>query len=445
MSQLEELEAAGAPPARESAGGVAGAWGTLREAVAGSQQDFTKGGIGRAIFLLAVPMILEMLMESLFGVVNVFWVSSLGSEAIAAVGLTESMLTIVFAVCIGLSIATTATVARRIGEKNPEAAGEAAAQAIMLGSIVALVIGVFGIVFAPQLLALMGASPEVVARGAGYPRVIYGSNVVIMLLFLNNAIFRGAGDAAVAMRALWIANLINLVLDPCLIFGWGPFPELGVTGSAVATTIGRGVGVAFQLWILFSGRGRVSISLARMRPRLSQMLKLLRTSAGAILQLLVAMASWVALMRIVALSGESAVAGYTIALRIIIFTLLPSWGMSNAAATLVGQNLGAGQPARAERSVWLSAFANLCFLGAVSVAFIAFPERLINIFTADPSVVPYGVDCLRLVAYGYVFYPTAWSSSRPSTARATRSRRRSSTFSVCGSCSSRSPTSSPLH
>ncbi len=404
MSELKELEATHLPPAQDGAGAFRRALRTTREAVTGSHQDFTKGSISRAIFLLAVPMILEMLMESLFGIVNVFWVSSLGAEAVATVGLTESMLTIIFAVCIGLSIATTATVARRIGEKNPEAAGETAAQSIMLGSIVALVIGAVGFIYAPELLRLMGASEAVVAHGAGYPRVIYGSNIVIMLLFLNNAVFRGAGDAAVAMRALWLANLVNLVLDPCLIFGLGPFPEMGVTGSAVATTIGRGLGVAFQLWILLSGRGRVTVKLAQMFPHPGVMLKLLRTSLGGILQLLVATASWVALMRIVALSGEAAVAGYTVALRIIVFTILPSWGMSNAAATLVGQNLGAGSPERAERSVWLSAFANACFLGAVSILFIAIPERLINIFTTDPEVVAYGVSCLRLVSYGYVFY-----------------------------------------
>jgi putative MATE family efflux protein len=405
MSEIHETEQPAPAPAREDdAGALRRALRTAREAVAGSRQDFTQGSTGRAIFLLAVPMILEMLMESLFGIVNVFWVASLGAEAVAAVGLTESMLTIIFAVCIGLSIATTATVARRIGERDPAAAGEAAAQSIMLGAAVSVVIGAVGVAFAPTLLELMGASPAVVARGAGYPRIIYGSNVVIMLLFLNNAIFRGAGDAAVAMRALWLANAVNLLLDPCLIFGLGPFPEMGVAGSAVASTVGRGLGVVYQLWILFSGRGRVRVSLAQMRPRLALMLRLLRTSLGGILQLLVATASWVALMRIVALSGEAAVAGYTVALRIIVFTILPSWGMSNAAATLVGQNLGAGQPQRAERSVWLAAFANTCFMGAVSVLFIAVPERLIHIFTDDPSVVPYGVDCLRMIAYGYVFY-----------------------------------------
>lgn len=377
---------------------------TVREAFAGSSQDFTQGGIGRAIFLLAVPMIFEMLMESLFGVVNVFWVARLGPEAIATVGLTESMLTIIFAVSIGLSIATTATVARRIGERKPEAAAEAAAQAIMLGALIALVVGAFGFYFAPTLLELMGASPEAAARGAGYPRIIFGANVVIMLLFLNNAIFRGAGDAAIAMRALWLANLINLALDPCLIFGLGPFPELGVTGSAIATTIGRGTGVAYQFWALSRGDGRVRLRARQLVPKFHLMLKLLRTSLGGILQLLVATASWVALMRIVALSGEAAVAGYTVAIRIIVFTILPSWGMSNAAATLVGQNLGAGKPERAERSVWKSAYANMIFLGVVSLLFIAIPEKLIGIFTDDPEVVPYGVECLRMVSYGYILY-----------------------------------------
>jgi putative MATE family efflux protein len=377
--------------------------GYLREAVVGSHRDFTEGSIGRAIFLLAVPMILEMAMESLFGIINVFWVAHLGAEATATVGITESLLTLVFAIALGLSMATTATVARRIGEKDPAAASVAAFQSIVLGVAVSVPVGLIGIVFAPQLLRMMGASDLVVA-GSSYTRIILGGNVVIMLLFLINAVFRGAGDASIAMRVLWIANLINIVLDPCLIFGLGPFPELGVTGSAIASTIGRGVGVLVQLAALFGGKGRVKVGLNAARIEIRVMLRMLRISVGGMFQYLVATASWLGLMRIVALSGDSALAGYTVALRIVIFALLPSWGMSNAAATLVGQNLGAGKPSRAERSVWLTGFANMCFLGVVAIIFIAFAQKLIRIFTSDADVVPYGIACLRSISYGYVFY-----------------------------------------
>jgi len=383
-----------------------GALGTLRDAVLGAQQDFTRGSIGRAIFVLAVPMVLEMLMESLFGIVNAYWVSRLGQDALAAVGLTESMLTLVFAVAMGLSMATTATVARRIGEGDREAASRAAAQSILLGLSVSAVVGVAGFLFAGDLLRLMGAEAGVVAVGAGYPRIIFGTNIVIMMLFLNNAIFRGAGDAALAMRALWLGNLINLVLDPCLIFGVGPVPAMGVTGSAVATTIGRGTAVLYQFWALGRGTSRVRIRRAQLRPDFDMMWKLARVSLGGTFQFLVATASWVAIIRLVANFGSAAVAGYTVAIRILIVALLPSWGMANAAATLVGQNLGAGKPERAERSVWLTGLANMAFLALVTVLFVAFAEQLIGIFTTDPAVVPYGVTCLRYISYGYVFY--AW-------------------------------------
>jgi len=358
----------------------------LREAVVGSQQDFTEGSIGRAIFLLAVPMVLEMMMESLFGVINVFWVAHLGKEATATVGITESLLTMVFAVAMGLSMATTATVARRIGEKDHHGASVAAVQAIILGVVTSIPVGIIAIVFAPQMFRLMGASEGVITNGSGYAQIILGGNVVIMQLFLINAVFRGAGDASIAMRVLWIANVINIVLDPCLIFGLGPFPKLGVTGSAIATTIGRGVGVLFQLWVLFGQRGRVKLERSGVRLDFKVMSRMLRISLGGMFQFLVATASWLGL------------------LRIIIFAILPSWGMSNAAATLVGQNLGAKKPARAERSVWVTGFANMCFLGVVAIAFIVFDEQLIGIFTTDPAVVPYGVSCLRFISYGYIFY-----------------------------------------
>jgi putative MATE family efflux protein len=376
----------------------------LREAVLGSQQDFTEGSIGRAIVLLSVPMILEMVMESLFGIVNVFYVARLGAEAIATVGLTESMLTIVFGIAIGLSMATTATVARRTGEQDPEGAAVAAVQSIIIGVITSLPLAVAGLAFAPSLLRLMGAEAGVIQIGSTYAAIILGGNVCILLLFLINAIFRGAGDAATAMRSLWLANIVNIVLDPCLIFGLGPFPELGVTGSAIATTIGRGAGVVFQLWILLSGRSRIEVRRKHLRLDVPVMLKLLRISVGGMFQFLVATASWLALTRIITLFGSSALAGYTLSLRILIFAMLPSWGMSNAAATLVGQNLGAGKPERAERSVMFAGWSNVIFLGVVALIFVVFTERIIGIFTTDASVIAYGVTSLRIISYGFIFY-----------------------------------------
>jgi len=378
--------------------------GFVREAVVGSKQDFTEGPIGPAIFLLAVPMVLEMMMESLFGVVNVFWVAHLGKEATATVGITESLLTMVFAVAMGLSMATTATVARRIGEKDHQGASVAAVQSIILGVVTSIPVGIIAIAFTPEMFRLMGASDGVIGNGTGYARVILGGNIVIMQLFLINAVFRGAGDASIAMRVLWIANVINLVLDPCLIFGLGPFPRLGVTGSSIATTIGRGTGVLFQLWFLFGGRGRVKVDIRSFRLNVEVMTRMVRISLGGMFQFLVATASWLGLVRIVAVFGDEAIAGYTVALRIIIFAILPSWGMSNAAATLVGQNLGAGKPDRAERSVWVTGFANMCFLALVAIIFVTFAEPLIGIFTTDAAVVPYGVSALRFISYGYIFY-----------------------------------------
>jgi putative MATE family efflux protein len=376
----------------------------LREAVLGSRQDFTEGGIGRAIVLLSVPMILEMMMESLFGIVNVFYVARLGADAIATVGLTESMLTIVFGIAIGLSMATTATIARRTGEHDPEGAAVAAVQSIIIGVITSLPLAVAGLAFAPALLGLMGAEAGVIRIGSTYAAIILGGNICILLLFLINAIFRGAGDAATAMRSLWLANIVNIILDPCFIFGLGPFPELGVTGSAIATTIGRGAGVAYQLWILLSGRSRIEVRRKHLRLDVPVMLKLLRISVGGMFQFLVATASWLGLTRIVAIYGSQALAGYTLSLRILIFAMLPSWGMSNAAATLVGQNLGAGKPARAERSVMLAGLSNVVFLAVVALVFVIFTEPIINLFTTDASVVAYGVTSLRIISYGFIFY-----------------------------------------
>lgn len=378
--------------------------GDILEGIRGSQQDFTQGSIGRAILLLSIPMVLEMVMESVFAVVDVFFVSKLGPDAVATVGITESMMTIVYAVAIGFSLGTTAMIARRIGEKKPEEASVAAVQAISVGVLASLPFVVMGLFFAPELLQVMGASLSIVATGHGYTAIMFSGNVVIMLLFIMNAIFRGAGDAAISMRVLWLANFINIILDPCLIFGLGPFPELGVKGAAIATNIGRGTGVLFQLWVLFQGSSRIQALKNRIRLNPKVMLRLLRVSLGGIGQLIIATSSWVGLVRIMATFGSESVAGYTIAIRIIIFSILPAWGMSNAAATLVGQNLGAQQPERAERSVWIAAFSNMIFLGFNAIILITFSEFLVGIFTSEPKVVAIGSQCLRWISYGYLIY-----------------------------------------
>ncbi|PYT13724.1 MAG: MATE family efflux transporter [Acidobacteria bacterium] len=356
--------------------------------------------------MLAIPMVLEMTMESLFAVVDMFWVAHLGSDAVATVGLTESVLTLLFAVAMGLSVATTAMVARRIGEKNPKAAAEVATQSVLLGLIVAGASGIAGGIFAPQLLHVMGASDSIVRTGSGYTRVIYGGSSSVMLLFLINAVFRGAGDAALAMRVLWIANLINILLNPLLIFGLGPFPKLGVLGSGVGTTIGRSCGVLLQLWMLTAGKSRVIVRAHQFRLQPELMLRLIRLSLGGMFQYFVGVASWIGLVRMAAAFGSVAVAGYTLAIRIIIFAILPSWGMANAAATLVGQNLGARKPDRAEKSVWRAGFYNMVFLALVAVTFVAFAVPLVSVFTKDAGVVPVAASALRLISYGYVFY--AW-------------------------------------
>jgi putative MATE family efflux protein len=379
-------------------------WGSLAEAVRGSHQDYTTGSLNRAILLLAVPMVLEMVLESLFGVVDVFWVGRLGANAVATVGLTESMLTLVFSVAMGLSLSTTAMVARRIGEKDPEGAAVAGVQAIALGLFVSLAVGVPCFFYAPNLLRLMGASPEIVATGSGYTRICLGGSFAVLLLFLNNAIFRGAGDAAIAMRLLWVSNIINLVLDPCLIFGWGPFPRLGVTGAALATLIGRSIGVLYQFYRLMHGTERLRILRSQVRLNFAVLLRLVRVSLTGVLQFAIAHTSWIGLVRIVSFFGAAALAGYTIAIRIVIFVILPSWGLSNAAATLVGQNLGAGHPDRAEKAVWRTGFYNVIFLGAVGLVFIFFSEPIVRLFTQDPAVVPLGASCLRIVSYGNLGY-----------------------------------------
>lgn len=391
-------------PAPAGAPARPGFWPTLAEAIRGSHQDYTEGPIGRAIVLLAVPMVLEMVLESVFAVVDVFWVSKLGADAVATVGMTESILALIYAVAIGLSMGAAATVARRIGEKDPERAAASAVQSIALGIGVAVPIGVVGALTAPRLLALLGAPPAVIATGSRFTAIMLGANVVILSLFLINAIFRGAGDATMAMRSLWLANLFNLALDPCFIFGLGPFPRLGVTGAAVATTCGRGIGVLYQLWTLSRGRGRVVIRRRHLRLEPRVMLQLLRISGNGILQVMIGTASWIGLVRILSAFGSAALAGYTIGIRIIVFAILPSWGMSNAAATMVGQSLGAKKPERAEKAVWRAAFYNMLFLGSVGALFLLFAPRLIRLFTSDPAVVDYGTACLRFVSYGFVFY-----------------------------------------
>ena len=379
-------------------------WSSLRESIRGSHQDFTAGNLNRAILLLAVPMVLEMALESLFAVVDVFWVARLGANAVATVGLTESLLSLVIAVGLGLSLSTTAMVARRIGEKDPAGAAVAGVQAIALGLAIALVIGAPCLVFAPDLLRLMGASPEIIAVGSGYARIALGGSGVLLLLFLNNAIFRGTGDAAIAMRILWACNIINLALDPCFIFGWGPFPRLGVTGAAVATLTGRSIGLGYQFYRLLRGTERIRILRRQIRINAHVLLRLARVSVTGVLQFAIAHTSWIGLVRIVSMFGAAALAGYTIAIRIVIFAILPAWGLSNAAATLVGQNLGARQPERAEQSVWRTGIYNMLFLGSMGVLFIFFAEPLIRLFSHDPAVVPLGAACLRIVSYGNIGY-----------------------------------------
>ncbi|HDL18940.1 MAG TPA: MATE family efflux transporter [Bacteroidetes bacterium] len=383
---------------------MAALWRDIRESVRGSEQNFTEGGIGRAILLLSIPMVLEMVMESVFAIVDIFFVSRLGADAVATVGLTESMLTIVYAIAVGLSMATTAIVARRIGGKDQDGAAVATVQAILVGIAISVPVATLGLFFSSGLLRLMGASSRIIGTEFTYTAIMLGGNGIIMMLFIINAIYRGAGDAAIAMRVLWIANLINIVLDPCLIFGLGPFPRLGIAGAAVATTVGRGFGVMLQFFWLRQKRGRIQIERRHVAFNFSVTKKLIRLSLGGIGQYLISTSSWVVLMRIMAVFGSEALAGYTIAIRILVFSILPSWGMSNAAATLVGQNLGAKKPERAEKSVWLSGFINMLFLGGIAVIFIWIPDFFIRLFTHETEVVRIGSDCLRYLSFGYLFY-----------------------------------------
>ena len=379
-------------------------WQSVREALRGSHQDYTEGSLNRSILLLAIPMVLEMVLESLFAVVDVFWVSRLGADAIATVGLTESVLTLVFSVGMGLGMSTTAMVARRVGEKDPDGAAISAVQAIFLGLLASVVLGLPFLLFSSRILSLMGASPAIISSGVNYTRIALGGSGVVLLLFLNNAIFRGAGDAAIAMRLLWVSNILNLLLDPCLIFGLGPFPKMGVTGAALATFSGRGIAVLYQFYRLGKGTERIRILRRHMRLQGEVMWRLIRISFMGILQFLIGQASWIGLVRIVSLFGASALAAYTIGIRIVIFAILPSWGLSNAAATLVGQNLGAGHPDRARSAVWRTGLWNMLFLGSVGLVFIAFAPWIIGLFTQDPAVAGTAVHCLRIFSYGNIAY-----------------------------------------
>jgi len=376
----------------------------VKDAVAGSEQDFTEVKLSRAILLLSIPAVLEMIMESVFVIVDIFFVSKLGADAVATVGLTESMITIIYAISLGLATATTSMVSRRIGEKDPEKASKTAFQAIFTGITVSLLIAIPGAIYSVRLLELMGASETITEQLSGYTKIMLGGNIVIMLLFIINAIFRSAGDAAVAMRVLWLGNIINIILDPCLIFGLGPFPELGVTGAAVATTIGRGIAVLYQFWLLFYGGKRIQLSIKQLNINVKIITRLIKLSLGSIGQNLIGTISWIALVRIISVFGSEIVAGYTIAIRIVSFVLLPSWGISNAASTLVGQNLGAKKPERAERAVMATGWVNMILLGVVGLILVLFPSYFISFFIKDKIVLEAGVECLRIVSIGFIAY-----------------------------------------
>ncbi len=377
----------------------------IAQSVGGTDEDLTKISINRAIVLLSIPMILEMVMESLFAVVDIYFVGKISEEAIGVVGLTESVMMLVYSLAIGLMTAAMAMVARRIGEKNPEGASVVTIQAIILALVISTLIAIFGVYFARDILEIMGGSEQLINDGLGYTQVMFATNIVIILIFLLNGIFRGAGNAAIAMRVLWLSNGLNILLDPMFIFGIGPFPELGVQGAAVATSIGRGVGVLFQLYILFNGKSIVKISLKYFRVIIDIILNIIKVGAGSTFQFLIASASWIFIMWIISNNfSEDVLAGYIISIRVIIFTILPSWGLANAAATLVGQNLGAEQPDRAEKSVWISAFYNMIFLLVISIIFFIFAGPIISIFSKNPVVIEAGITSLRIICAGYVFF-----------------------------------------
>lgn len=379
-------------------------WKIIKDAISGQERDYTNGKIWKTLFMLAIPMVLEMVFESVFAIADIFFVSQLGKDAVATVGITETITTIVYAIGFGLSMATTALVARRVGEKKFEKAAKVSAQAIVTGAIASVFIAIVGIFFSKDLLQLMGANSTIVNEMSGYATIILGSNMIIMLLFINNAIFRSAGDAALSMRVLIIANCLNIILDPLLIFGLGPIPAMGVEGAAIATSIGRGLAVIYQFVLLFKGSGKIHIKIEHFSLRWKTIKKLINLSLGGIGQNIIATSSWIGLMRIMAEFGSAAIAGYTIAIRILIFILLPSWGLSNAAATLVGQNLGANQPERAEKSVWAAGRINVAFLGLIGIIFFLFPAYFIELFTDDQGIVVNGIQALKIISCGFIFY-----------------------------------------
>lgn len=376
----------------------------FKDALSGKEQDFTSGSIRRAVFMLSIPMILEMLMESIFALVDILYVSKVSVNAVATIGLTESIITLVYAVAIGLSMAATAVVARRVGEKDIKGASQAAVQVIFLGVIISMGITAIGIFYPKDLLELMGAETSLIEEGYGYTQVLLGGNITIMLLFLVNAIFRGAGNASVAMWTLILSNGLNIILDPMFIFGFGPIPQYGVEGAAIATTIGRGTAVVFQIFVLFYGYSKIKIRVKDLVLRTAVMLNIIRVSIGGIGQFLIGTSSWVFLMRIMSEFGSEVLAGYTIAIRVMMFSLMPAWGMSNAAATLVGQNLGAKKPNRAEASVWKTGKYTAIFMGIVSVVYLVFATQIVSWFNTDAEVVKNGSLCLRVLAAGYIFY-----------------------------------------
>lgn len=376
----------------------------IREAISGTDKDFTTVPLSKAIVLLSIPMVLEMLMESVFAIADIFFVSKLGADAIATVGITESLLTIIYAIGMGLSMATTALVSRRIGEKKPYRASVAAVQAIIAGICISLLLGIPSMLYAKDLLRLMGANANIIENGYLYPSIALGSNLIIMLLFIINAVFRSSGDAAISMRILWLANIVNIALDPLFIFGFGPIPAMGIKGAAIATAIGRGIAVIYQFYLLFKGNGRIKIYKRALKLHVKVMLNLIKISLGGIGQSLIATSSWIGMVRIIAMFGSTALAGYTIAIRIIVFVLLPSWGISNAAATLVGQNLGAKKPERAERAVWSTGYVNMALLGIMSIIFIVEPSYFIKLFINDLDVIKTGSQGLRIVSLGFIFY-----------------------------------------
>lgn len=379
-------------------------WRSIRQSLRGEDLDYTALSLNRAVFLLSVPMVLEMLMESLFAVTDIFWVSHLGKNAVAVVGITESVMSLVYAVAIGICFAASAIVSRRIGEKDPERASQAAGQIVVLGVLVSSAMGIVLGIFAGDILRLMGADEAIVAMGTPFAQIMLGGNITVFMIFLINAIFRGAGDAVIAMKTLMLANAINMILGPCFVFGWGPFPEMGVTGAAVATNIGRGIGVVYQIWHLTVRHGRIRVRPHHLRPERAVLQNILTTSGNGIAQLLISTTSWVGLFKILAQFGSAALAGYTIALRVIMFALLPAWGIANAGSTLVGQNLGAERPGRAEEAVWIAVKWNTLFLGLVGVLYVIFSGPLTSLFTHDPEVLREGTRAMWIVSLAFPFY-----------------------------------------